>query len=369
MENKVVMKRVEIYTDGSCLKNPNGQGGWAAILLYNDNKKELSGYEASTTNNKMELLAIIEGLKALKDRCNVTVYSDSQYAINGMTKWIKNWIRRDFTEVKNKELWQQLYKVSQLHNVTWKWVKGHANNKYNNQADELANNAARSGGASVTNTTNNNSNTVLVKQEQTPTKKKPPANVKVITDKDSVEAGRINPCPKCNTLMEYREHKEITAKQLDKVYYYKWWNYCSKCKHVQHYEEAKVHNTHKIINGFDRLGNLIWEYVNESKVNLSFQQIAKYIGYSTCFEDIKFTGINVSEYITNVINSNIPIKLYTLVLVHEGATYESEYEMKYVYKYDSHVIDIANIINSMEESQPQLYFGAAEILRLIETDC
>mgnify|MGYP000956230935 CR=1 FL=1 len=138
------MKQIEIYTDGSCLKNPGGPGGWAAILLYKGHHKEIFGSDSSTTNNRMELMAIIKGLEELKEPCLVTIYSDSQYAINGMTKWLKNWIKKKFAGVKNKELWEMLSKASEQHTVNYKWVKGHANNEYNNLADEIANKAARS---------------------------------------------------------------------------------------------------------------------------------------------------------------------------------------------------------------------------------
>ena len=137
------MEDVIIYTDGACSGNP-GPGGWAAILMYKDNKKEISGGEKNTTNNIMELTAVIEGLKLLKFPCKVQVYSDSAYVVNAfkqnwITNWIKNnWKTADKKEVKNKELWQELLNLTKIHNVTFNKVKGHADNEFNNRCDELA---------------------------------------------------------------------------------------------------------------------------------------------------------------------------------------------------------------------------------------
>ena len=140
MANK---KAVEIYTDGACSGNP-GMGGWAAVLLYNGHKKEISGAQASTTNNRMELTAIIEGLKMLKEPCKVTVYSDSAYSVEPFLKnWINGWIARGWRtaskdEVKNVDLWQELLSLKQIHDVTFVKVKGHADNELNNRCDQLA---------------------------------------------------------------------------------------------------------------------------------------------------------------------------------------------------------------------------------------
>lgn len=136
-------KAVDIYTDGACSGNP-GIGGWAAVLLYNGHKKEISGAEANTTNNRMELTAIIEGLKMLKEPCNVTVYSDSAYSVEPFIKnWISGWIARGWRtaskdEVKNIDLWQELLSLKQVHDVKFIKVKGHADNELNNRCDELA---------------------------------------------------------------------------------------------------------------------------------------------------------------------------------------------------------------------------------------
>lgn len=137
------MEKVTIYTDGACSGNP-GPGGWGAILMYKDIKKEISGGQSNTTNNQMELTAVIEGLKLLKFECEVTVYSDSAYTINGFEKgWIYNWYKNgwktaDKKPVKNKELWEELYGLTKRHKVTFVKVKGHAYNVYNNRCDELA---------------------------------------------------------------------------------------------------------------------------------------------------------------------------------------------------------------------------------------
>lgn len=140
------MEEVTIYTDGACSGNP-GPGGWGAILMYKDNKKEISGGKKDTTNNVMELTAVIEALKLLKYPCKVNVYSDSAYVVNAfLQNWINGWQRNnwktsDKKDVKNKELWQELIALTKVHDVTFFKVKGHADNEYNNRCDELARNA------------------------------------------------------------------------------------------------------------------------------------------------------------------------------------------------------------------------------------
>ena len=137
------VKCVEIYTDGACSGNP-GPGGWAAILMYSERVKEISGFEKSTTNNRMELLAIIKGLQELKASCNVNLYSDSAYAVNAFNQnWIIGWQKNGWRtaskgEVKNIDLWQELLRLTAVHNVTFIKVKGHSDNMYNNRCDELA---------------------------------------------------------------------------------------------------------------------------------------------------------------------------------------------------------------------------------------
>lgn len=137
------MKHVDIYTDGACSNNP-GKGGWAAILIYKGNEKIISGGYADTTNNRMELFAIINGLKQLKERCDVTVYSDSAYSINPFIKgWINNWQNKNWTtsegkQVKNIDLWKALIIELNKHDVNFVKVKGHSDNEYNNRCDLLA---------------------------------------------------------------------------------------------------------------------------------------------------------------------------------------------------------------------------------------
>ena len=130
-----------IYTDGACSGNP-GPGGWAAILRYGTAEKELAGGEGETTNNRMELTAVIQALAALKEPCAVTVYTDSQYISRAMTEgWLKKWKAAGFTKkggLKNAELWRALDALLQKHTVTFRWVKGHADNEYNNRCDALA---------------------------------------------------------------------------------------------------------------------------------------------------------------------------------------------------------------------------------------
>ncbi len=137
---------IEIYTDGACLGNP-GRGGWGAILLYKEHRKEISGSENPTTNNRMELRAVIEALKTLKKPSEVTIYTDSKYVMDGMTKWIFNWKKNswrtaDKKPVKNSEIWQELDLEVAKHQLKWIWVKGHSGNPLNEAVDELARNAA-----------------------------------------------------------------------------------------------------------------------------------------------------------------------------------------------------------------------------------
>lgn len=137
------MKRVEIFTDGACSGNP-GAGGWGAILRYNNVEKELSGGEADTTNNRMELTAVISALRALKEPCNITLYTDSRYVMDGIEKWIQNWKQSGWktankkSPVKNIELWQELDTLRSAHEIRWVWVKGHAGHPENERCDELA---------------------------------------------------------------------------------------------------------------------------------------------------------------------------------------------------------------------------------------
>lgn len=137
------MQKVTIYTDGACSGNP-GPGGWGAILMYNEHKKEISGSEPETTNNKMELTAVIKALECLKRECEIDLYSDSAYVINAFEKgWIYNWREngwrtKDKEEVKNRELWEKLYEQTKVHKIIWNKVKGHSDNESNNRCDKIA---------------------------------------------------------------------------------------------------------------------------------------------------------------------------------------------------------------------------------------
>jgi len=137
------MKKIKIYTDGACSGNP-GPGGWGAVLLYGSHEKELSGGDPTTTNNRMELLGVISGLEALNEPCVVDLYTDSQYIVNAIEKrWVykwraKGWMRNDKEPAKNPDLWERLLALLETHKVTFHWVKGHAENQYNNRCDELA---------------------------------------------------------------------------------------------------------------------------------------------------------------------------------------------------------------------------------------
>ncbi len=141
------MKKIQLITDGSCIGNP-GRGGWACVLRYGDQSKEMFGSAAMTTNNRMELMAAIEGLRTLKETCDVELVTDSEYVKNGMTKWIVNWKKRGWLtaekkSVVNRDLWEQLDEQVARHHIRWVWTKGHASHEDNNRADELANSAAR----------------------------------------------------------------------------------------------------------------------------------------------------------------------------------------------------------------------------------
>ncbi|MCY3946600.1 MAG: ribonuclease HI [Anaerolineaceae bacterium] len=134
---------VTIYTDGGAKPNPGGPGGWAALLIYGEHQRELSGAEPSTTNNRMELTAAIMALEALREPCEVTLCTDSQYLKNGITEWLPNWIRKGWKTsarkaVKNRDLWQRLHAACQPHEINWRWVRGHAGDPANRHVDRLA---------------------------------------------------------------------------------------------------------------------------------------------------------------------------------------------------------------------------------------
>ncbi|MFZ2620592.1 MAG: ribonuclease HI [Alphaproteobacteria bacterium] len=135
------MDKVDVYTDGGCSGNP-GPGGWGAIVIWNGTEKELSGYAPNTTNNRMEMTAVLEALTFLKRHCHVTVHTDSQYVQKGMTEWLKGWKAKGWRSstgaVANVDLWQALDKAAQQHTVTWTWIRGHSGHPYNERADKLA---------------------------------------------------------------------------------------------------------------------------------------------------------------------------------------------------------------------------------------
>lgn len=138
--------QIQIYTDGACLGNP-GAGGYGAILLYKGHQKEISGAERETTNNRMEMRAVIEALRALKKSSQITIYTDSKYVMEGITKWINGWKKNNWRTanrkpVKNSDLWQDLDNEVSKHQITWTWVKGHSGNHFNELVDALARKAA-----------------------------------------------------------------------------------------------------------------------------------------------------------------------------------------------------------------------------------
>ncbi len=138
---------VEIFADGACSGNP-GPGGYGAVLKFGREFREISGYEIETTNNRMEMMAVIEALKQLKRPCKVRVTTDSEYVVKGMTEWLPEWIKRNWVTaqkkpVLNKSLWEKLLKLSQQHKIEWKWIKGHNGHPYNERCDQLAREAIR----------------------------------------------------------------------------------------------------------------------------------------------------------------------------------------------------------------------------------
>ena len=141
------MKKVEIFTDGSSLGNP-GAGGWCAILRYNKHEKILKGGKKNTTNNEMEIKAVLEGLKALKEPCEVDLYSDSEYVVKAMKEWIYNWAKNGWKtskkkEISHREMWQEIYRLMEKHNVNPIWVKAHAGHKENELCDRIAKEEAK----------------------------------------------------------------------------------------------------------------------------------------------------------------------------------------------------------------------------------
>ena len=146
MSETTERKAVQIHTDGACLGNP-GPGGWGALLRCRGRERELAGGDAATTNNRMELMAAIMALEALSEPCDVVLHTDSQYVRQGITEWMRNWVRRGWKTaagdpVKNRDLWERLHAASQRHSIDWRWVKGHSGDPDNDRVDVLARNQA-----------------------------------------------------------------------------------------------------------------------------------------------------------------------------------------------------------------------------------
>ena len=140
------MKRIELFTDGACKGNP-GPGGWGALLRLGKHEKELSGGESDTTNNRMEMMAVIRGLEALIEPCEVAIYTDSRYVMDGMTKWIEGWQKRGWKSaskqpVRNQDLWHELIEAASKHTLEWNWVRGHNGHPENERVDRIASDAA-----------------------------------------------------------------------------------------------------------------------------------------------------------------------------------------------------------------------------------
>ncbi|WP_415397029.1 ribonuclease HI [Sulfurimonas sp. CS5] len=142
------MKKITLFSDGSALGNP-GPGGYGVILRYADKEKEIVGSEIHTTNNRMELLGVIEGLRALSEKCEIDVISDSSYVVKGINEWLVNWIKRDFKKVKNPDLWREYIEVSQGHKINAIWVRGHDGHEENERCDKLARDEAEKVKASL----------------------------------------------------------------------------------------------------------------------------------------------------------------------------------------------------------------------------
>ena len=136
------MKKITLFSDGSALGNP-GPGGYGVILRFGDKEKELSGSESHTTNNRMELLGVIVGLRALKEPCEVEIVSDSSYVVKGINEWLNGWIKRDFKKVKNPDLWKEYIEASKGHKINATWVRGHDGHEENERCDILAKDAAQ----------------------------------------------------------------------------------------------------------------------------------------------------------------------------------------------------------------------------------
>jgi ribonuclease HI len=223
------LKEVIIYTDGGCDPNP-GSGGYGVVMLYGRHRKELSGGFRLTTNNRMELMAVIEALKALKEPCRVKLYSDSEYVVNAMTLgWIENWLKKDWKKVKNPDLWQQLAGLTRKHQVEFNWVKGHAGIKENERCDELALMALKSAGlpadeAYETSLITNEKNDQNPVNEQVTSK---------ITDEGQ-------PCRKCSEPVIRKERNKNKSIKPKASFYYEYFFICPGCGTIYFTDKAKV---------------------------------------------------------------------------------------------------------------------------------
>jgi ribonuclease HI len=226
------LKTVTIYTDGACTGNP-GPGGYGVVLLYKGHRKELSGGFARTTNNRMELLAAIKGLELLKEQCDVALYTDSQYMIDGITKgWAQRWRsnnwQRDGEPVTNHDLWQKLLNLCNAQKVTFNWVKGHSGIAENERCDELARQAANGRNLSTDEGYKGQSAAVLPE--------KTPGNAAKSNAKITVEG---QPCRKCGTPVVKKTPKRVPLKP-EQTYYYDYYLLCPGCNTMYTVEEAKV---------------------------------------------------------------------------------------------------------------------------------
>jgi len=216
------LKNIEIYTDGACDPNPGGPGGYGVVLTYSGKQKEISGGFYSTTNNRMEIYAAIKGLEALKTACKVTLYSDSKYLVNAMTEgWAKRWKENSWWRNKqekavNVDLWEKLLLLCKIHDVEFKWVKGHDGNPLNEKCDYLSVTALKQEGLPVDEGYENRSD-------------------------DEVQSFKITyegqPCRKCQTpVVKRKPRKEPKSSQM---YYFEYYLYCPKCHTMYMVDEAK----------------------------------------------------------------------------------------------------------------------------------
>jgi ribonuclease HI len=226
------LKEVIIYTDGGSDPNP-GKGGYGVVLMHGKHRKEISGGFRLTTNNRMELYAVIMALRALKEPCKVKLYSDSEYVVNAMTKgWVQNWIKKGWKKVKNPDLWQQLVELTKKHDVEFNWVKGHAGILENERCDELAAKAGKS--ADLPADAVFESNLLLgergVNDDQLFSKKSKPEKI--------VSEGQ--PCNKCSVKVIKKNRPENKPIRKGSSYYYQYYFICPGCGTIYYPEEGKV---------------------------------------------------------------------------------------------------------------------------------